>query len=475
MNEIEPTIAAMEVPTLEKQVLIVEDEIVFAKAVKKQLQRAGYKSEIAGDLSIAMEKFESQTPDLVLLDMRLPDGSGLDFLEAIKNGQNPNTAVLVMSAYGELEDAVSAMKLGASDYLKKPVDLDELLINVEKVLDKNELETKLTYSSKRERNASETVELIGECPEIISVKQQIEQIARITRASNTVPPTVFILGETGTGKDVVARLLHASTALRDKPFVQIDCASLPKDLIEAELFGHEKGAFTNAHAARTGLIEAAEDGTLFMDEIAELPPDLQSKLLAVLERRLMRRVGTTKELPVRAWFLAATNRNIEDLVAKGEFRSDLYYRLNVLSIEIPPLRTRGKDIIMLARYFAEQTARRYGFENVGLSEEAVQTLVEYSWPGNVREMKHLIERAVLLNSGGELSSGSLGLTNRMVSGSTGQSQVGDSNIEDMTLESAEYTLITQALDKANGNVSKAARELDITRMALRYRMKKYNL
>jgi len=468
MNEIEPTMAAMEVPTLEKQVLIVEDEIVFAKAVKKQLQRAGYKSEIAGDLSIAMEKFESQTPDLVLLDMRLPDGSGLDFLEAIKNGQNPNTAVLVMSAYGELEDAVSAMKLGASDYLKKPVDLDELLINVEKVLDKNELETKLTYSSKRERNASETVELIGECPEIISVKQQIEQIARITRASNTVPPTVFILGETGTGKDVVARLLHASTALRDKPFVQIDCASLPKDLIEAELFGHEKGAFTNAHAARTGLIEAAEDGTLFMDEIAELPPDLQSKLLAVLERRLMRRVGTTKELPVRAWFLAATNRNIEDLVAKGEFRSDLYYRLNVLSIEIPPLRTRGKDIIML-------TARRYGFENVSLSEEAVQTLVEYSWPGNVREMKHLIERAVLLNSGGELSSGSLGLTNRMVSGSTGQSQVGDSNIEDMTLESAEYTLITQALDKANGNVSKAARELDITRMALRYRMKKYNL
>jgi len=290
-----------------------------------------------------------------------------------------------------------------------------------------------------------------------------------------VPPTVFILGETGTGKDVVARLLHASTALSDKPFVQIDCASLPKDLIEAELFGHEKGAFTNAHAARTGLIEAAEDGTLFMDEIGDLSLDLQSKLLAVLERRLMRRVGTSKELPVRAWFLAATNRNIEDLVAKGEFRSDLYYRLNVLSIEMPPLRTRGNDIVILAKYFSEHTARRYGFENVSLNDEAVQSLMEYSWPGNVREMKHLIERAVLLNSGGELSSGSLGLTNRTLAGSTVKSQVGDSNIEDMTLESAEYTLIAQALDKANGNVSKAARELDITRMALRYRMKKYNL
>jgi len=475
MNEIEPTIAAMEVPTLEKQVLIVEDEIVFAKAVKKQLQRAGYKSEIAGDLSTAIEKFESLSPDLVLLDMRLPDGSGIDFLEAIKNGQNPNTAVLVMSAYGELEDAVSAMKLGASDYLKKPVDLDELLINVEKVLDKNELETKLSYSSKREHNASEIVDFVGECPGIVSVRKQIKQIARLTHASNTVPPTVLLLGETGTGKDVVARLLHDGAALGDKPFVQIDCASLPKELIEAELFGHEKGAFTNAHAARTGLIEAAEDGALFMDEIGELPLDLQSKLLAVLERRLMRRVGTTKELPVRAWFIAATNRNVESLVEKGEFRSDLYYRLNVLNIEIPPLRTRGKDIIILAKYFSNQTARRYGFENVGLSDETVQTLMEYSWPGNVREMKHLIERAVMLNGDGELSAESLGLTNRMVSGSKGQSQVGDSNIGDMTLESAEYTLITQALEKANGNVSRAARELDITRMALRYRMKKYNL
>jgi two-component system, NtrC family, response regulator AtoC len=475
MNEIEPTIAAMEVPTLEKQVLIVEDEIVFAKAVKKQLQRAGYKSEIAGDLDTAREKFESLIPDLVLLDMRLPDGSGLEFLESVKNGQNPETAVLVMSAYGELEDAVSAMKMGASDYLKKPVDLDELLINVEKVLDKNELETKLTNSSKREHNASETVEFIGSCPEITSVKKQIEQISRLTHASNTVPPTVLILGETGTGKDVVARLLHASATLSDKPFVQIDCASLPKDLIEAELFGHEKGAFTNAHAARTGLIEAAEDGALFLDEIGELPLDLQSKLLAVLERRLMRRVGTTKELPVRAWFIAATNRNVETLVEKGEFRSDLYYRLNVLSIEMPPLRDRGKDIIILAKYFADQTARRYGFENVRFSDEALQTIMEYPWPGNVREMKHLIERAVLLNSGGELSSAALGLTSRNFSESTDKSTTSNSDIVDMTLESAEYTLIKQALEKANGNVSKAARELDITRMALRYRMKRYNL
>ncbi len=475
MHEIEPIITSMEVPAIEKQILIVEDEIVFAKAVKKQLVRAGYKSEIAGDLNTAKEKFATLTPDLVLLDMRLPDGTGLDFLEAVKIGENPNIAVLVMSAYGELEDAVSAMKLGASDYLKKPIDLEELLINVEKVLDKNELETKLAYSSKRERNASESVEFIGECPGIVSIRQQIEQISRLTYASDTVPPTVLILGETGTGKDVVARSLHASAALSDKPFVQVDCASLPKDLIEAELFGHEKGAFTSAHLSRTGLIEAAEDGALFLDEIGDLPMDLQSKLLAVLERRLMRRVGTTKELPVRAWFIAATNRNVGTLLEKGEFRSDLYYRLNVLNIEMPPLRARGNDIIILARHFAEQTARRYSFENVRFSDEAAQSMMKYSWPGNVREMKHLIERAVLLNSGGELSSAALGLTNRPLLGTTENSLAGDSNIEDMTLESAEFTLITQALEKANGNVSRAARELDITRMALRYRMKKYNL
>jgi two-component system, NtrC family, response regulator AtoC len=474
MHEIEPT-TFMEVPTIEKQILIVEDESVFARAVKKHLARAGYKSEIAVDLQTAKEKFESNTPDLVLLDMRLPDGSGLDFLEAIKKSENSDIAVLVMSAYGELEDAVSAMKLGASDYLKKPVDLEELLINVKKVLDKNELEIKLLNSSKRERNASEAVEFIGDCPEIISIKQQIEQIGRLTYASGTIPPTVLILGETGTGKDVVARSLHASAALSGRPFVHVDCASLPKDLIEAELFGHEKGAFTNAHAARTGLIEAAEDGALFLDEIGELPLNLQSKLLAVLERRLMRRVGTSKELPVRAWIIAATNREVEELVEKGKFRSDLYYRLNVLNIDMPPLRTRGNDIIVLAKHFANQTARRYGFKDVTFNNEAIQNLMEYSWPGNVREMKHLIDRAVLLNSGGELSPNALGLTDRIHNGNAGSSQATRTNLEDMTLESAEFTLISQALQRANGNVSKAARELNITRMALRYRMKKYNL
>ena len=458
-----------EVPVLEKRILLVEDENVFAKAVKKHLQRSGYTVELAGDLETARKAYKNISPDLVLLDMRLPDGSGLDLLSEIKTS-NTNSSVLVMSAYGELEDAVSAMKLGASDYLKKPIDLDELLINVEKVLDRNELTQKLTYSTKREQHATETVQLLGQCKEIKNVREQIERISHLTKSAAVIPPTVLILGETGTGKDVVARMLHASSSRYEKPFVHVDCASLPKDLIESELFGHEKGAFTNAHVARTGLIEAAEDGVLFLDEIGELPLDLQSKLLAVLERRTLRRVGTTQERTVAAWIIAATNRNIETLAEQGEFRSDLYYRLNVMSLTMPALRERGDDIILLAKHFAQQTSRRYGIQFEGFSEEASEMLLDYAWPGNVREMKHLIERAVLLSGGGLLGADLLGLDLK----SQSRSEPNEMN-EDITLGEAELHLIKQALERTNRNVSKAARELGITRMALRYRIKKYNL
>jgi two-component system, NtrC family, response regulator AtoC len=462
----------VKIPVLEKQVLIVEDEHLFAKAVQKRLSRAGFKSQIAGDLFSAGEKFRDMSPDLVLLDMRLPDGSGLDFLTNLRTKQNSNVAVIVMSAYGELEDAVSAMKLGASDYLKKPVDLDELLLNVEKVLSNSELTRKLTYSTKREQHAAEGVEFLGETKAINNIRNQVEQICRLTKTTDSIPPTVMLLGETGTGKDVIARLLHAHSSRNERPFVHVDCASLPKDLIEAELFGHEKGAFTNAHIARTGLVEAAEDGVLFLDEIGELPQNLQSKLLAVLERRILRRVGTTQERPVAAWFIAATNRNIDDLTKNGEFRSDLFYRLNVLNISIPPLRDRNGDIMILARHFAEQTARRYALNNIKFTTDAEKAIMGYSWPGNVREMKHHLERIVLLSGGGEINSDILSLSPRSIDNTNEQSST---KFADLTLDSAELMLIKQALERSKSNVSKAARELGITRMALRYRMKKYNL
>ena len=471
-QESDAPLPSVKIPVLEKQVLIVEDEQVFARAVQKRLSRAGFNCQVAGNLHAAEEQFRNLSPDLILLDMRLPDGSGLDFLTDLRTKQNSNVAVIVMSAYGELEDAVTAMKLGASDYLKKPIDLEELLLNVEKVLNNSELTRKLTYSTKREQHAVEGgIEFLGETGEINNIRKQVEQICRLTKSAG-IPPTVMILGETGTGKDVVARLLHAHSSRKEKPFVHVDCASLPKDLIEAELFGHEKGAFTNAHVARTGLIEAAEDGVLFLDEIGELPQDLQSKLLAVLERRTLRRVGTTQERPVAAWFIAATNRNIEDLTKQGQFRSDLYYRLNVLNITMPPLRHRNGDIMILARYFAEQTARRYGLNEVKFTQDAEKSIMNYSWPGNVREMKHYLERIVLLNNGGGINSDMLSLSPKSIDNSEYQSA---GKFDDLTLDSAELKLIKQALERTNGNVSKAARELGITRMALRYRMKKYNL
>lgn len=470
MNQ-EQQVSSISIPVVEKQILIVEDEQVFAMAVQKKLIRAGFKCQIAGNLKTAAQICDAMAPDLILLDMRLPDGSGLDFLANLRNKQNSNAAVIVLSAYGELEDAVTAMKLGASDYLKKPVDLDELLLNVEKVMDRSELSRKLTYSTKREQHAVEGVQFLGECAAIQTIRKQIEQICRLTGAADTVPPTVTILGETGTGKDVVARLLHAGSARRDRPFVHVDCASLPKDLIEAELFGHEKGAFTNAIVARTGLIEAAEDGVLFLDEIGELPLDLQSKLLAVLERRTLRRVGTSQERPVAAWIMAATNRDIIALSQQGAFRSDLFYRLNVLSIAMPALRDRNGDILVLARNFADQTATRYGLRRTTFSRDAEEAMLHYPWPGNVREMKYLIERVVMLNGGGELNNEMLALT--PVTPRPGTTS--DPELGDMTLDDAEKMLIRQALDRTHGNVSKAARELGVTRMVLRYRMKKYNL
>jgi DNA-binding NtrC family response regulator len=460
----------MEVPELKRRILIVEDEAVFARAVQKRLQRSGYHCEIAGTLGAARQAVAAAEPDLVLLDMRLPDGPGLEFLGELRSRPDNEASVLVMSAYGEVDDAVTAMKQGATDYLKKPVDLEELMVNVEKVFGRGDLTRRLAYSSKRQQHAAEKAEFLGSCAGIEAIRRQVERIGRLSDSADLVPPTVLILGETGTGKDVIARMLHAASGRWDRPFVHVDCASLPKDLIEAELFGHEKGAFTSAHAARTGLIEAAEDGVLFMDEIGELPASLQAKLLAVLERRTVRRVGTTQERPVSAWFIAATNRDIATLAEKGEFRPDLYYRLNVLTVSVPPLRARGGDVVLLARHFAERTARRYGMPEPGISPAGETALLDYPWPGNVRELKHLIERAVLLSGGADLTPELLALSPVRVREPGAPDLAGN-----ITLEDAELALIRKALQETGGNVSRAARKLGITRMALRYRIKKYGL
>jgi two-component system response regulator AtoC len=453
------------------RILIVEDEDLFAKAVKKRLTRAGFQCDIASTLGQAIQKFQESESQVVLLDMRLPDGSGLDFLTYLREQKASEVPVLVLSAYGEVEDAVAAMKLKASDYLKKPIDLEELLVNVEKVLAKDELARQLEYSRKRERHAVEDVQLLGGDPEIRRVREQVQHLGSLCATVGVIPPTILLLGETGTGKDIVARLLHRCSARRDRPFVHVDCASLPKELIEAELFGHEKGAFTSALSARTGLIEAAEDGVLFLDEIGELPLELQTKLLAVLERRTLRRVGSTQERPVAAWFIAATNRDVEEMVKSGRLRSDLYFRLNVLTLKMPSLYQRGQDIVLLARHFAEQTAQRYGLSAPEFLPDACAALKAYPWPGNVRELKHVIERAVLLTRGRPIGSSSLMLNPTLMVQREAEIIAG----ENLTLEAAERLLIEKALARTDYNVSEAARQLGVTRMVMRYRMKKYGL
>jgi len=451
------------------RILVVEDELIFAKAVARRLEREGYECLTVASIGEAEAAIKDRTPDLLLLDMRLPDGSGLDFLEQLRESSGIALPVIVMTAYGEVDDAVSAMKLSASDYLKKPVDLDELLLAVQKVLANQRISTQLAYSRAREARGSDSVSIIGESLPMQQLREQIERIARLCTVSDTPPPTVLITGETGTGKDVTARMLHQQSGRKNKPFVHVDCASLPKDLIEAELFGHVKGAFTNAVAERTGLIEMAEDGVVFLDEIGELPLELQAKLLAVLERRMMRAVGSSRERPIEAWFIAATNRNVEGMVADGMLRRDLYFRLNVLGLDLSPLRERGDDILLLCESFGQQVARRYGIAEFRLSEAAAQRLLNYSWPGNVRELRHVIEQATLLSGDGVVTEEGL-----LLPVSSEPQSSASRELADLTLDEAERMLIDAALTKCDNNVSAAARRLGITRMAMRYRMKKYD-
>jgi two-component system response regulator AtoC len=459
----------------QSKLLIVEDEVLFARAVMRRLQKAGYECAHVESLQDARTIFRQFPPDIVLLDMRLPDGNGLDLLADLVT---KNVAVIVMTAHGEISDAVNAIKHGAIDYLKKPIDLEELLLSVQKAETSANQSNSLDYSRQRNAHAIDGIELLGDSPAMQSVKAQIQRIAKFV-AADTVPPTVLISGETGTGKDVAARLLHLSSkdkALHnDKPFVHIDCASLPSDLMESELFGHEKGAFTGATATRPGLIEAAEDGTLFLDEIGELPLALQAKLLNVLERRVVRRIGSTKERAVPARFIAATNRNLHEMSLAGSFRQDLYYRLNVMSITMPPLRERVGDALLLAKHFALQTSRRYGLAVPVFSSEAIAKIKAYDWPGNVRELRHQISRAMLLSNQGLITELDLALPINRALLRTNEYASNTMLNPQATLDDVERAVLLKVLAESDNNVSKAARKLGITRMTMRYRLDKHQL
>ena len=455
-----------------KKIILVEDETLFAKSVATKLARDGFEVAICDTISMANHYFsENEQPDALLLDVRLPDGSGLEFLKKLRGedlGVSKSLPIIMMTAYGELDDAITAMKLGADDYLKKPVDLNELSLILTKVLETGAIQKQLNYSQTREKQVVNPKEMLGQSKALTQSRVQLDKIAKLVDNSSDTHPVILIRGETGTGKDVAARHYHHSGRWHDKPFVHVDCASLPRDLMEAELFGYERGAFTSAHQAKAGLIEAAEEGTLFLDEIGELPIDLQVKLLNVL----VRRVGATKEIPVKAHFIAATNRDLTEMVETGEFRTDLYFRLNILEITLPPLRERTGDIALLAAHFIETLARRYALDRPKLDIKALQLMNDYAWPGNIRELQHALERAVMLCSNGVITVDDLLL---QAGGSSEKPPESASQFENMTLDEVEKHLIEQALNRTEGNVSQAARQLGLTRMAMRYRMDKYQL
>lgn len=459
-------------------VLLIEDETLFAKSVLRRLEREGYSGTIATTIAEGKHAIEHNLPDILLLDVRLPDGSGLDLLAEIRRRDNEawqRLPVVMMTAYGELDDAISAMKLGATDYLKKPVDLDELVLTLAKVMATQKLSQKLDYSQIRDSHVIEQITMVGTSSALTNVRDQINRIAKLVDKSTDNHPVILISGETGTGKDVAARLYHQFGSWHKKPFVHVDCTALPSELIEAELFGHERGAFTNAHQAKAGLIEVAEDGTLFLDEVGELPLDLQAKLLNVLERRMVRRIGATKEYTVSAHFIAATNRNLQQMVADGSFRSDLYFRLNVLALLLPPLRERPEDIQLLADHFIHKSARRYGLPIPQFTADARLSLQHYSWPGNIRELQHVLERAVMLCQQNLISADDLLLQPTKIDATLVDDHDQLGRLEQMKLEEVEQYLIEKALARTGENVSRAARELGLTRMAMRYRMEKYKL
>jgi DNA-binding NtrC family response regulator len=467
------------------RILLVEDESLFAEAVAKRLRREGHDCAVAGSLRDALDQLAAIGPglDLLLLDERLPDGRGVDLMRRHRGSETgagngsgrpgaPGGAlppVIMMTAFADVEHAVGAMKLGAIDYLRKPVDLDALLDAVERAAPP--CGARRAAAARGDRDLL----LVGESDAIRQVRQRIGELARIGGGAATGGEllTVLILGETGTGKDLAARLVHGQGARAREPFVQVDCATLPRELIEAELFGHEKGAFTGAGQQRRGLIEEAGAGTVFLDEVGELPLDLQAKLLAVLDRRRVRRLGSNRESPVKARFIAATNRDLAAMVAEGRFRADLFFRLNVLTLTMPPLRRAAADIPALVGFFAERTARGIGRPAPRFTPQAMAKLMAHAWPGNVRELRHAIEKSALLSKGAQIAASEIDLPADpgLMPESNGDGAPDD--FAAMSLEQAEKCLIERALRRAGGNVSEAARLLNTTRMTLRYRMEKH--
>ena len=444
------------------RILVVDDEATQRELVSGYLKKHGYEVMVAPDGERALELFRREPAELILTDQRMPNVSGLDLLKAAR-AINPEIYVIVMTAYGNVGSAVEAMQAGAADYLTKPLQLEELLHKVERVCERHRLyvENRELREELQDRHRIEGI--IGESGQMLEVTSLVRRVA-------PSEATVLIRGESGTGKELIAQAIHYASPRAAKPLIRVNCAALPENLLESELFGHEKGSFTGAVATRKGRFESADGGTLFLDEIGDLPLHLQAKLLRVLQEKEFERVGSSHPLKVDVRVLSATHRDLERLMTSGQFREDLYYRLNVVTIVLPPLRERRQDLPALMDYFLRRFAAKNGKTIRGFSHKAREALLRYDYPGNVRELENLIERAVVLTRDDVIDRGDLPLTLE-------ESEIRDDKEPHLlaAVEGLERRMIKDALARAGGIQTRAAELLGITERALRYKLAKYGL
>jgi two-component system, NtrC family, response regulator AtoC len=447
-------------------ILLVEDERLLRWSLAQRLEKSGHQVHQVDSLAAASEDLRAHQPDLVLLDLRLPDGHGLDFFQANQE-RLEGTAVLIMTAVGEVEDAVRAMKLGALDFLTKPVEHEALVRLVNRSLEhrSTELEAQVSRTT-RERELSKDV--VAQSP---AFRRTLE-IA--TDVAHSDVQTVLVQGESGTGKNLVARFIHATSKRHSRPLLEVSCAAIPEQLLESELFGHERGSFTDAKATKRGTFELADNGTVVLDEIGELKPGLQSKLLHVLEERYFRRVGGVREIHVDLCVIALTNRDLRAMTRDGSFREDLYFRVNVFPIVVPPLRQRPEDVLPLAEHYLRSFANKLGRHCEGFTREAENMLLQYPWPGNVRELRNTVERAAILERERLIGPRSLLLDTSLDLASTRVEGNVPSGVPSgiVPLEEVEEIMVHRALDATGGNQTRAAELLGISRDQLRYRVKK---
>jgi two-component system, NtrC family, response regulator AtoC len=454
-------------------VLIVEDESLLAGAMRDYLGRRGYEPIAVGSGEAALDAIKQSDVDLVVLDHHLPGMDGLEVLRQIRQ-LAPVAGVVMVTAHGSVKTAVDAMRSGAVDYLSKPVDLEELTLVLEKAWQHVRLQRELRYLHSAGREGDPLARIVGDSEPTRRLRKQVERLATLAPEGGASPP-ILVTGETGTGKGLVARIIHDLGLRAEHAFVELNCAAIPAPLLESELFGYERGAFTDARAAKTGLFEFADGGTLFLDEVGAMPLDLQAKFLKVIEEQTVRRLGGLRPKRVDVRIVAATNADLDEAVKAGTFRADLLYRLRVLELKLAPLRQRAADVLPLARYYLERIARKYRRPK-RLRPDAEARLLAHGWPGNVRELANLLERVVLLHEGEEIGAEDLALpvtTAPAPLGISAETLTIDFSRGAINLADVERRLIVEALKAADGNRRRAAELLGISGETLRYRLEKY--